>query len=78
MASSSTSRLTLALGWHLAVGRICRAVCNTSMLMSVLECMAGISINRLILVLASPDHLLSNARAYMDQKALMIGQYFLG
>lgn len=30
-----------------------------------------------ILVSSMSNHLISNARAYMDQKALMIGQYFL-
>lgn len=42
--------------------------------MSVLECIVSVEIDMFILISSGSNRLISNARAYMDQKkALMIG-----
>lgn len=46
------------------------SVCTTSILMSVLECIVSIEINTFILISSRSNHLISNARAYMDQKSI--------
>lgn len=46
------------------------SVCTASILMSVLECIVSIEINMFILISSRSNHLISNARAYIDQKSI--------
>lgn len=53
-------------------------VCTASLLMSVLECIVSIEINMFILISSRSNHLISNARAYMDQKSINDRALFSG
>lgn len=44
------------------------SVCTASILMSVLGCIVSVEIDMFILISSGSNRLISNARAYMDQK----------
>lgn len=54
------------------------SVCTASILMYVLECIVSIEINTFILISSRSNHLISNARAYMDQKNINDRALFSG
>lgn len=54
------------------------SVCTASILMYVLECIVSIEINMFILISSRSNHLISNARAYMDQKNINDRALFSG
>lgn len=54
------------------------SVYTASILMSVLECIVSIEINVFILISSRSNHMIANARVYMDQKSINDRAVFSG